>query len=214
MKATDRAGNTDATPASHSWTKDTTGPTGITFVNGPAADTTYYLNKLPAAPTCDATDPSGVTCTVTGYSTAVGTHVLTATATDGAGNVSTATRTYSVRANLERKGFFSPVDMGGVWNTIKGGNTVPLKFEVFDGVELTETAAIGATFTAAKVTCTNGTEDAVEVFTTTGETSLRYDNTAGQFIQNWKTPTGSVCYKATMTTADGLSLVAYFKTSK
>jgi hypothetical protein len=48
--------------------------------------------------------------------------------------------------------------------------------------------------------------------TTTGGTSLRYDATAGQFVQNWQT-TGKAgtCYRVTMTTLDGSSLVAYFK---
>ena len=48
--------------------------------------------------------------------------------------------------------------------------------------------------------------------TSTGSTSLRYDTTARQFIYNWKTPTtAGKCYRVTMTTLDGSSLVAYFK---
>ena len=46
----------------------------------------------------------------------------------------------------------------------------------------------------------------------TGGTSLRYDSTAGQFIQNWQTPKlPGVCYIVTMTTDDGSSLTANFK---
>jgi hypothetical protein len=42
---------------------------------------------------------------------------------------------------------------------------------------------------------------------------LRYDTTAGQFIQNWKTPTGAgSCYIATMTAKDGSAISAQFKT--
>jgi len=40
------------------------------------------------------------------------------------------------------------------------------------------------------VVTSTGTEDAIELLTT-GGTSHRYDTTAGQFIQNWKTPTGA-----------------------
>ncbi len=194
---------------------DTAAPTGVSFTNGPAEGARYYTNTVPAAPTCTATDgQSGLaSCTVSGYSAAEGTHTLAATATDNAGNTATATRTYTVK-NLLRKGFYQPVDMNGVWNSIKGGNTVPLKFEVFDGTtELTSTTAVKG-FSAVMLSCTTGTEDAIELFSTTGQTELRYDTTSGQFIQNWKTPTGSGCYKATMTTADGQTLTALFKTLK
>ena len=50
--------------------------------------------------------------------------------------------------------------------------------------------------------------------TTTGGTTLRYDTTAGQFIQNWKVPTGSAgtCYAATITAADNTTTItALFK---
>ena len=48
--------------------------------------------------------------------------------------------------------------------------------------------------------------------TATGGTVLRYDFTAGQFVYNWQTPkTAGKCYRITMTTQDGSSLVAFFK---
>jgi hypothetical protein len=54
--------------------------------------------------------------------------------------------------------------------------------------------------------------DEVE-FTTTDATSLRYDSTAGHFVQNWRTPTTkNRCYTVTMTTDDGSSLEARFRT--
>jgi hypothetical protein len=111
-------------------------------------------------------------------------------------------------------GFYSPVDMNGVVNTVKGGSTVPLKFEVFAGpTELTSVGSI-ASFKTATVAC--GTlatsSDEIEI-TSTGGTTLRYDSTAGQFIQNWQTPKGAgVCYRATMTTLDGSFLTAFFRT--
>jgi hypothetical protein len=112
-------------------------------------------------------------------------------------------------------GFYRPVDMGGVFNTVKGGSTVPLKFEVFDsatGMEQTDVAVVDR-FDVTPITCPNGnpTTDDVES-TTTGGTSLRYDFTEGQFIQNWKTPkTPGKCYVVTLTTDDGTSISAYFK---
>jgi hypothetical protein len=216
---TDVAGNT--TTRTLSALIDLTNPGNVSFVSGPAEGTRYYsggtANPLPPAPTCSASDGlSGLkSCVVTGYSTAEGTHTMTATATDNAGNTASATRTYTVK-NLSRTGFYAPVDMGStVWNTIKGGNTVPLKFEVFDGTqEIRSTSTIQANFTVNKVSCTGGAEDAIETFATTGQTEFRYDTTGDQFIQNWKTPTGSGCYRVTMTTIDGQSISAQFITKK
>ncbi len=56
-------------------------------------------------------------------------------------------------------------------------------------------------------------EDPVEPAPTTGGATLRYDATAGHFIQNWKVPqTPGACYMVRMTTAqDGLALTARFK---
>lgn len=110
------------------------------------------------------------------------------------------------------RGFYSPVDMSGVWNTVKGGSTVPLKFEVFNGsTELTDTSVITG-ITQQKVTCgTGGGIGNPSKVTSTGGTSLRYDTRAGQFIQNWKTPTTpDACYRVTMTTADNSALTALF----
>jgi hypothetical protein len=205
----DNAGNTRSATAGQV-DIDLTSPTA-TFDS--ALDGSYYYGQVPGAPTCTASDgisgPAG--CEVTGYSTAVGTHTLTATATDNAGRTGTATQTYTVMA-WTPKGFYQPVDMGGVLNTIKGGSTVPLKFEVFRGTEeLTATSAIKS-FTQTKIACDGSTPtDEIEV-TSTGGTSLRYDSTGGQFIQNWQTPKASgSCYRVTMTTQDGSAISANFK---
>jgi hypothetical protein len=103
------------------------------------------------------------------------------------------------------------------WNTAKGGSTIPLKFNVYAGtVEKTSlTDTFGAVpFQATKLnSCTDSiNEDPVD-FTTTGNTSLRYDGTAGQWIQNWKTPSANTetCYRAWVTFADGSSIEAFFK---
>jgi hypothetical protein len=103
--------------------------------------------------------------------------------------------------------------MGEVLNTVKGGSTVPMKFEVFTGAtEVTSLAAIKR-FTAAEITCvgSNFITDEIEV-TATGGTALRYDATGGQYIQNWATPKKpGACYRVTMTTQDDSSIAAYFK---
>ena len=58
--------------------------------------------------------------------------------------------------------------------------------------------------------CGATAEDPVD-FVTSGSTSLRYDATERHFVQNWKTPKGTGCYIARITTADGMALSANFK---
>ena len=193
--------------------RDATAPTGVAFVGGPVDGGLYFPNTVPGPGTCTADDATSTLagCVVTGHSTALGGHTLTATATDVAGNTATATLTYLVR-KLDLYGFYQPVDMGGVVNTVKNGSTVPLKFRVGDqGVQQTSTAIVKS-FTQQKVGCTGGSEDSIEELASAGGTSLRYDTTGAQFIQNWKTPTGAgTCYRVTLTTVDDSSLSALFK---
>ena len=111
------------------------------------------------------------------------------------------------------KGFYQPVDMGATVNTVKGGSTVPIKFELFAGTtELTDTANVEQPLKATKVTCDTGAPlDDIELMAT-GNTALRYDGPAGQFIYNWKTPTSAgTCYNVTITAKDGSSQTAHFK---
>ena len=209
---TDAAGN-EATGSFDVTVQDTTAPT-ITWHDGPAVNGTYVFESVPNAPTCTAADfASGPKdCEVSGYGTSVGSHTMTATARDNAGNTATETRSYSVAAWTLR-GFHQPVDMNGTWNIVKNGSTVPLKFEVFAGDnERTTTSSIEG-FTVKGVACptTGLVTDDIEL-TTTGGTSLRYDSTAGQFIQNWQTPKkAGACYTVTMRTIDGSSISANFK---
>lgn len=206
---TDIAGNTkDAGAAVQTFKIDKTDPS-VTF-GSEIAD--GYYGSTPAQPTCSATDSlSGLAgpCAVSGYSTEVGLHTLTATATDVAGNTATITQDYEVKA-WNVTGFYQPVDMNNVLNTVKGGSTVPAKFEVFAAAEITDPGQIS--FSAAKIVC-SATAAADEIETTVlGTTSLKYDATAGQFVYNWKTPTGAgTCYKLTMTAKDGTAISANFK---
>jgi HYR domain len=214
--ATDAAGN-EATGSFTVKVEDTTAPSDIQFVGNINDNDSFFFGSVPDQPTCTATDGgSGLdSCVVSGYSAAVGQHTLTATAKDKAGNTATKTLSYTVKA-WTTKGFYPPVDMSTatatVWNTVKGGSTVPLKFELFAGSELTDPANVKS-LQSTKVNCStaNATEDAIEA-TATGGTSLRYDSTGGQFIYNWKTPTGAgSCYKVTVTANDGSTISAFFK---
>jgi hypothetical protein len=225
-QVTDVAGNSAASINSAAFKIDLSDPTNVTFVGGPAANGSYDFGSVPAQPTCTAQDvPSGVkSCVVTGYSTLVGTHTMTATATDNADRTATAMRIYTVKP-WDFSGFYQPVDMldsmgNPVVNTVKAGSTVPFKFELFKGTdpttrtELTDTANVVQPLTAKSINCTTlagDSEDPIEL-TATGGTLLRYDTTGGQFIYNWQTPKKvGTCYSVTISSNDGSSKTAYFK---
>ena len=212
--ATDAHSNT----GSNSFTisvQDTTAPTVnvpsdmvVSATSGSGAVVTFSAsaNDLvdgPLTPTCSP---------ASGSLFAPGTTTVTCSATDAHGNTGTASFKITVRFAL--RGFYAPVDMSGVWNTVKNGSTVPLKWEMFAAsTELTDVALVKSV-TAALIACgTAGTEDAIEeTVTTTGGTVLRYDTSGGQFIDNWKTPSQpSKCYRVTMTAVDGSSIWALFK---
>ena len=214
---TDRAGNTTGGgTVTKNFKIDKSDPT-VDFSGGPAPGASYYFGNDPAAPTCAASDTvSGLeSCVISGGGTSVGTHSYTATATDNAGRTSTATLGYTVLA-WNTKGYYAPVDKGTVsspvWNTVKGGSTVPLKFELFAGsTELTSTTAVKS-FTQRTIACPNSTATVDEIeLVTTGGTSLRYDSAGGQYVQNWQTPKKpGTCYQAVMTAQDGSTISASF----
>jgi hypothetical protein len=174
----------------------------------------FYYGFVPPEPTCIAVDlTSGLagSCVVSGYQVTPGAHTLFARIADNAGNQAVQSRQYTV-LGWTLKGFYHPVDMNGIYNLVKGGSTVPLKFEIFAGsTELTDTAYVKS-LSYAETSCNaNAITDEIEL-TVTGGTSLRYDTQSGQFIYNWKTPsTVNKCYRVTIITQDGSALLAYFK---
>jgi hypothetical protein len=155
------------------------------------------------------------------------------------------TTTASILAwNAAGKGFYAPVGAdaahsvftpGGIgtpttkpgamtWNTIKGGQTVPLKFNVFAGtVEKTGSDAFPGSdpakaFQMQKLaSCTDSLDaDPVDFVASTGQTTLRYDTTGKQWIENWATPKVAApsCYRTFVTFADGSTLEAFFQITK
>ena len=138
------------------------------------------------------------------------------------------------------KGFYEPVgEMSSIvsepgaaqplvsgatlWNAIKGGQTVPMKFNIYrtaGGAQVTTVADAftGAGFGAYQLpSCSGGyTEEEIPLTDlSTGATELRYDGT--QFIQNWKTPKvngADLCYRAVITAKDGSTVTAFFKVKK
>jgi hypothetical protein len=143
--------------------------------------------------------------------------------TDSTGNYNNASGTVAVSITAwSLTGFYSPVAVTSasgpnVWNLIKGGSTVPLKFNIYrtlNGTELTSESAVqGGSVSVYSATCVGGVyNDDTNILMNTGGTQLRYDGTGGQFIQNWQTPKGAgKCYAAVMTAADGSRIQALFQ---
>jgi hypothetical protein len=189
---------------------DGTAP-GLTWSGEIPEGASFVFGSVPAAPSCTAEDadsgPAG--CTVTGYSTAVGAHTLTATATDVAGNQMVDRVDYTVAA-WSLRGFYRPVRMGDVLNVVKAGRTVPLRFEVFAGTtELTSPADVKG-LTVARISCASGEARGAIETVAGGRTRLRYEH--GSFVYRWKTPRQrGTCLSVTVTTQDGSSLSARFK---
>ena len=108
-------------------------------------------------------------------------------------------------------GFFQPVDMNGVVNTVKNGYRSTQVQGLRWPNELTDPSIVNQPLTATQSLCSGGTTDDIELLAT-GSTILRYDSTGGQFIYNWQTPKKpGYCYVVTVTTADGSSISANFK---
>jgi hypothetical protein len=125
--------------------------------------------------------------------------------------------TLDITAGYRIVGFTSPVDMttaGGApyWNSIKGGQTVPLKFKAYRitsagtlGTEITTTVPLSIVVKTLS-TCNGGVVDGEILPDTTGGTSFRYSD--GQFIFNWATPKqANKCYRVYVHSEDGSDLM-------
>ena len=149
---------------------------------------------------------------------ACGKNTITALATDNAGRRSTVAQALVTRTCLTTKGFYQPVDMydstgNFIVNTVKGGSTVPLKFEVFNGATEVKEVVVVTSLTYRKVANVTGLPtDEIEETLASGNTALRFDATSDMFIYNWKLPTGIDSYVVTVTLQDGTKIEAMFKT--
>ncbi len=153
--------------------------------------------------------------TATFASSTVGTWTVTLTGAglmgSDAGNynlTSVETTTATITTAFRIIGFDSPVDMTVVgnpriYNSVKNGQTVPLKFRVFNlnGTEVTSTTGLSAW--ARNVGCASGiVEPDLIPVASTADTGLR--RTGDRFHFNWAVPKGALkCYQVLIQTVDG-----------
>jgi uncharacterized repeat protein (TIGR01451 family) len=214
--ATDASGNT-ATDTQKVTVIDDTPPTfnlpdlsANLPLNSP--DTTLVFT-FPATTTDNCGNVAVNYSTASGTAFPVGTTVVTATATDAAGN--TATDTFTVTVLYNFAGFFSPVNNPPVFNQVKAGQGVPVKFS------LSGNKGLGIMFAdfpmSQPMACDSGAMiDPIEETVTAGGSTLSYDAETDRYVYTWKTEKSwtNTCRQLTVKLADGTEYRAYFSFTK
>ena len=208
--ATDKAGNS-ASASFGPIQVDKTGPTLNPVVtpnsiplNGTATVTSGAADALSglASESCGQLDTS-----------TFGAKSIACTATDNAGNTSSASASYSVVFTFT--GFFQPVDNLPTLNSVKAGLGIPIKFSL-DGNQGLAIFADGSP-ASQKISCDSSASlDAIELTVTAGSSSLSYDATTNTYTYVWKTDKAwaGTCRTLTVQLIDGSSHQANFKFTK
>ena len=143
----------------------------------------------------------------------VGSKTKTVTVEDKVGHSKSDTCSYSVIYNWS--GFFSPVDNLPVLNLVKGGSSVPLKFNLGGNQGM---GILAAGYPKSSVIpCDSTAEvDAIETVATAGSSGLNFDSTTNQYNYIWKTDKAwtSGCRQVEVKLIDGTSHRANFKFSR
>ena len=215
--ATDAHGNTGSKSFKVT-VQDTTGPTidAHADVTVTATSPSGAVVNYTSPATHDAVDGAGTaTCTpLSGSTFAIGNTTVTCNATDAHGNAATPT-TFVVHVVYNWTGFFQPVDNNGVFNTVKAGSAIPIKFNLGgnQGLSIFKTGYP----LSARIPC-NATAptDLIEETVTAGSSSLTYDTTAQQYVYVWKTDKAwaGTCRVFDLGLNDGTSHTAYFNFTK
>lgn len=212
--ATDAAGNTASATQTITIT-DNTAP----VLSCPSDITVYVpLNSTATSTTVDfsasATDNCGTANVsydhASGSVFSVGTTPVTVTATDDVGNSSSCTFNVTVLYNFT--GFFAPVDNLPVFNEMKAGQAVPVKFSLSGNKGLNIFAANSPN--SVQISCdSSATILPVEETVNAGSSSLSYDATSDRYNYVWKTESSwkNTCRQLNVVLNDGTTHNAKFK---
>jgi MBG domain (YGX type) len=129
-------------------------------------------------------------------------------------NYNPATKTVNINVNYTFVGFLQPIDNMPTVNSVKAGQTIPVKWQLKDAAgnlisDLGSLASSG--LQSVKIACDTGAPvDAVEELAAPGSTMFRFDGT--QFIFNWQTTKSwaGTCRLMTVTLKDGNIYSAQF----
>lgn len=208
--ATDQAGN--ASDVTGSVKVDATAP-ALSVVGCPTDDVRLGSSRSITVTASDAesglaVNPAGIVALDTA---SIGQKTKTIVATDNVGHTKEVPCTYRVTYNWN--GFYQPIDNNGVWNSVKAGSAIPVKFSLDgapvpnsntgQGLDVLSTAK-PPTFVAVTCPSTGAVADVVEE-TTTSTAGLKWDGVADQYVYVWKTTTAMAgkCGRFELTLKDG-----------
>ncbi len=198
VKATDLAGNADASPATYAWTIDTAAPdTALTSQpanpsNSGNASFGFASNEAGSSFLCSL-DGSAFAACASPHSynhLGDGSHTFAVKATDTAGNTDSTPASYtwtvSTTPAYNFSGFFQPVDNLPVLNTVKAGSAIPVKFSLggYQGMSIFATG-----YPKSQVLSCDAQQvtDIIEETVTTGASGLTYDVSSDRYTYVWKT---------------------------
>ncbi len=114
-------------------------------------------------------------------------------------------------------GFKPPVNGSPVINIGKAGRTYPVKWQLKNeaGAFVSRLDAVKS-INSMPTQCGAFSSEPTDLLDTAsaGDTALRYDATANQFIYNWKTPSSTGCHTLFLTLDSGQIFTAYFNLAK